>query len=78
MGYSAGYIPGPPEWHWLEPTLRRLYRKEKIALAALAEAMDKVEKLRRMQAVLSHTIDEMYEDVKEEKDLARGFAEHEA
>ena len=21
-GYSPGYIAGPSEWHWLEPTIR--------------------------------------------------------
>jgi hypothetical protein len=36
---------------WLEPTLRRLHRKEKIALSALADTMDKAEKWWRMQAV---------------------------
>jgi hypothetical protein len=48
-GYSAGYIPRYPKWQWLEPTLRRLHRKEKIALSALADTMDKAEKWRRMQ-----------------------------
>jgi hypothetical protein len=28
--------------------------------------------------VLKHDIDELYEDAKEERDVARGFAEHEA
>ena len=59
-GYSPGYIAGLPEWHWVEPTLRRPQRKEKIALEALAEAMDKAKNLWRMQAVLSHTIDDLY------------------
>ena len=59
-GYSPGYIAGLPEWHWVEPTLRRPHRKEKIALEALAEAMDKAKNLWRMQAVLSHTIDDLY------------------
>jgi predicted HD phosphohydrolase len=52
--------------------------EEEIALATLAEASDKVVKWRRMQAALKHEIDELYEDVEEEKDVARGVAEHEA
>ena len=39
--YSPGYIAGPPEWHWLEPTIRRLRSKKKIAIKELAEATDK-------------------------------------
>ena len=49
-----------------------------IALAALAEASGKVEKWRRMQVVLKHEIVELYADAVEEKDVARGFAVHEA
>ena len=46
-------------------------------LEALVDATDQAKNLWRMQAVLSHTID-IYADVEEEKDLARGLAEHEA
>ena len=49
-----------------------------IALATLAEASGKVEKWRRMQVALKHEIDELYADAVEEKDVARGFAVHEA
>jgi hypothetical protein len=51
---------------------------EEIALATLAEASGKVVKLRRMQAALKHEIDELFLDAAEEKDVARGFAVHEA
>ena len=52
--------------------------EEEIALAAFAEPSGKVVTWRCMQAVLKHEIDELYEDAEEEKDVARGFAEHEA
>ena len=51
---------------------------EEIALAALAEASGKVVKCRRMQAALKYEIDKLYLDAAEEKDVARGFAVHEA
>ena len=69
----------------LEGVLGRLRDKaakalaeEEIALAAFAEPSGKVVTWRCMQAVLKHEIDELYEDAEEEKDVARGFAEHEA
>ena len=51
---------------------------EEIALAALAETSGKVVKFRRMQAALKYEIDKLYLDAAEEKDVARGFAVHEA
>ena len=40
-GYSPGYIAGTPEWHWLEPTIRRLKSKEIKAIEELVKARDK-------------------------------------
>ena len=68
-----------------EGVLRRLRDKaakalavEESALAALAEASDKVAHCRRVQAAAGREIDELFLDAEEEKETARALAEHEA
>ena len=51
---------------------------EETALAALADASGKAVKWRRVQAALKYEIDTLYLDLADEKDVARGFAVHEA
>ena len=51
---------------------------EETALAALADASGKAVKWRRLQAALKYEIDTLYLDLAEAKDVARGFAVHEA
>ena len=51
---------------------------EETALAALADASGKAVKWRRLQAALKYEIDTLYLGLAEAKDVARGFAVHEA
>ena len=51
---------------------------EEIALAVLAEASGKAVKWWRLQAALKYEIDTLYLGMAEAKDVARGFAVHEA
>ena len=74
--YSPGYIDGAPEWHWLEPMIRRLKNKEEKAITELVAAQDKAKRQRLALAELSRMIDDLNMDVKEREDQARGFAEH--
>ena len=75
-GYSPGYIAGPPEWHWLEPMIRRLKSKEEKAIKELVAPQVKAKRQRLVLAELSRTIDDLNMDVQEREDQARGFAEH--